>query len=616
MSIRFGLSLFLLIGLLLTRAFAATGPFYINATEVNLRETPNGEIVLMLDMNDKVFVVNRDGNWCYVSAPGREAKGWVWFEYIGDNRVDPHSRVSGAAEPAPSAPSPADDTAVHVDLGSEPQAVLHPMAAQPTQSPVAAGAAVPGQAPVVDDVAVNPGQPVPVLEAPLKQISATDLDRVLTAGQQPPANSSQSRAVESPAPATGLTQQVDLTVITFGEDGVSTPPPAPALQATSAGALESGAGQQESVQMATLQLPDAAVRVDVPEETDLGKCYKPVGGHDMALISGTDVNVRAEANLKSKAVGKVDKGDKVYILCVDDPWYYVSIPAENIKGWVFGEYVNALSRVEITGDNVRLREEPSTDARIKDELYKGDVFFEFSRKNKWVLVASSSSGMKGWVHQDYVKKTDRTASRPFKVTGDGINFRTSATVDSDIIAQLPQGTTVQVLGRNDKWSFIEFSGQQGWMYSQYLDPDFKGAPKAIYGKSIGDRLIKRAKAMEGTPYVWGGESDGGVDCSGLIYKVLLEEGADASSLPRRASTQMAGLGQAVDKEDLIPGDLVFFTTYKEGASHVGIYLSDGDFIHASSAQSKVTISNMSEGYYKQRFVGARRITEEELKRLK
>ena len=106
-----------------------------------------------------------------------------------------------------------------------------------------------------------------------------------------------------------------------------------------------------------------------------------------------------------------------------------------------------------------------------------------------------------------------------------------------------------------------------------------------------------------------------MDCSGLIYKLLGDEGAAAKCLPRRASEQMAQLGLAVEKEELQPGDLVFFHTYKEGASHVGIYLGDGDFIHASSAKHQVAIGNLSEGYYRERFVGARRITEEELKTL-
>jgi cell wall-associated NlpC family hydrolase len=230
-----------------------------------------------------------------------------------------------------------------------------------------------------------------------------------------------------------------------------------------------------------------------------------------------------------------------------------------------------------------------------------------------VLVASSASGLKGWVHEDFLRKTEKSASRPYTVNGDDVNFRASPNVDAVILAELPYGTQVEVQGRNEKWSYIAVAGQRGWMYSQYLSPLGRGT--VVAHSPIAARLIERAKQMQGTPYVWGGESDGGVDCSGLIYKLLCDEGCDAKCLPRRASEQMAQLGAAIDKENLEPGDLVFFTTYKAGPSHVGIYIGDGEFIHASSARSQVTINSMSEGYYKERFVGARRITEEELKKL-
>lgn len=559
----------------------ADGPYYIHATEVNLRETPNGEIVLVFDVNDKVFIIERDGNWSYVSAPGREAKGYVWQEYIGNGRIDP---VTGQLlKPVQQQEV---GNAIDIQLDSTPS---QPAATTP---PPAEPSAQAGEGAAIEDVAVSEGSELSVSASPAAASLGKVIARSAGGGGASPAT---DPATNDNTGAAGA----DMTVYTFGDGSSASPPASP---------------QAASVQMAAL--PTTPVTIDTPDIVDIAKCYKPVGGHDIALISGSNVNVRQDASLGSQVIGSVNTGDKVYVVCFDDPWYYVSIPAKELKGWVFGEYVSALPRVEITGDKVRLREVPSTKQRIKADLYSGDVFYEFSRDGSWVLVASSASGLKGWVHGDYVRKTERTASRPFKVTGDGVNFRTSATVDSVIISELAQGTTVNVLGRNDKWSFIQHGGQQGWMYSQYLDPDFKGAPQAIYGKSIGDRLIKRAKAMEGTPYVWGGESDSGVDCSGLIYKLLLDEGADAYGLPRRASTQMAGLGLAVDKENLIPGDLVFFTTYKAGASHVGIYLGDGDFIHASSAQSKVTISNMSEGYYRKRFVGARRITEDELKRLK
>ena len=484
---------------------AVDGPYYVSTTDVNLRSEPNGDVLVTLDLGDKVFVIERDGNWALVKVPRLDKKGWVYRKYLAEKRPE------GSGD----APSPAE------------------------------------------------GRP-----APRARGNATEV----TPGG------------ECVAPNTSDTP------------GASGTPIATQSQGSKAVAMKHPA--------------------NVTTPAELGGGYRPLGGAGIALIGATNVNLRAKPSLTSNVIGQVDKGDKLYIVSVDDPWYLVSVPARGLKGWVFGEYVNELPRVEIKGDQVRLRESPKLSARIKSELSKGDVFFKFSQKSGWVLVASSASGLNGWVKAEYVKKTDKAASRPYKVTGDQVNFRASPAVDAEIIAALPQDTQVKVLGRNAKWSYIEYAGQQGWLYSDYLDPQFKHAPREVYGKSIGARLIARAKAMEGTPYVWGGESDNGVDCSGLIYKLLIDEGASAVGLPRRASTQMAGLGQSVDKEDLEPGDLVFFTTYKPGPSHVGIYLGDGNFIHASSAKHQVAISNLSEGYYKQRFVGARRITEDELKRLK
>lgn len=106
----------------------------------------------------------------------------------------------------------------------------------------------------------------------------------------------------------------------------------------------------------------------------------------------------------------------------------------------------------------------------------------------------------------------------------------------------------------------------------------------------------------GVPYVWGGTSPEGFDCSGFIHYTFLQ---NSITLPRTAAT-IYEKGTAVSKADLIPGDLVFFSTYTEGASHVGIYIGSGNFIHASSSKG-VTISALSSSYYSERYIGAKRV---------
>lgn len=115
-------------------------------------------------------------------------------------------------------------------------------------------------------------------------------------------------------------------------------------------------------------------------------------------------------------------------------------------------------------------------------------------------------------------------------------------------------------------------------------------------------LISTAQKYMGVPYVWGGETPDGFDCSGFTQYVMKQNGI---TIPRTAADQFAA-GTPVDKANLQVGDMVFFTTYKPGASHVGFYMGNGKFIHASSAAKAVTVSNLDEAYYTQHYIGARR----------
>ncbi|MCL6518569.1 MAG: C40 family peptidase [Armatimonadetes bacterium] len=114
-------------------------------------------------------------------------------------------------------------------------------------------------------------------------------------------------------------------------------------------------------------------------------------------------------------------------------------------------------------------------------------------------------------------------------------------------------------------------------------------------------LISRAFSYVGGRYKWGGTSRDGIDCSGLTRMLYLKEGID---LPHNAKMQFK-LGKPVKKEDLLPGDLVFFNT-RGPLTHVGIWIGNGQFIHAASRKRGVRIDYLSNPYYSKRFAGARR----------
>lgn len=119
----------------------------------------------------------------------------------------------------------------------------------------------------------------------------------------------------------------------------------------------------------------------------------------------------------------------------------------------------------------------------------------------------------------------------------------------------------------------------------------------LRGHGIRYTLARYALRYLGTPFVWGGATPSGFDCSGFVQHVFEQAGI---LLPRTADYQYAAIRHM--PEPLRPGDLVFFQTYAPGASHVGIYLGGGEFIHSS--RPYVHISNLSDPYYATRYLGA------------
>ena len=131
----------------------------------------------------------------------------------------------------------------------------------------------------------------------------------------------------------------------------------------------------------------------------------------------------------------------------------------------------------------------------------------------------------------------------------------------------------------------------------------KSMPEVSRGSNyISRRVVQDSMRYIGVPYVFGGTSPSGFDCSGYVRYVFANAGI---YLPRTADAQYE-VGYPVSSGELRAGDLVFFSTYDYGASHVGIYLGDGDFINASSSRG-VAIDSLYSSYWGSCYIGARRV---------
>ena len=257
----------------------------------------------------------------------------------------------------------------------------------------------------------------------------------------------------------------------------------------------------------------------------------------------------------------------------------------------------------VEANALRLRAKPSLDAEIIDNASKGDVVVVIRQSGDFYLVDYNLQI--GYMAKEYItlKERENVELGWGKVAETSVNMRDKPSASGTFMAALSGGEKVWIIGFNCGWYKVEYIGLTGYIRSDLLELTEK--PACNTGSacvSVGQQIVDFAKQYLGTPYVWGGTTPSGFDCSGFTKYVFGQMGY---SITRTADQQLR-CGTAVT--DLAVGDLVFFgNTYSsnETATHVGIYIGNNQFIHA--AGSSVKITDLSNDYYACRYVGARRI---------
>ena len=196
-----------------------------------------------------------------------------------------------------------------------------------------------------------------------------------------------------------------------------------------------------------------------------------------------------------------------------------------------------------------------------------------------------------------------------------LNFRAGPSLTSTVNAIANWGDVVLVTGSAQNGFYpVQYMGQDGWMGGDYLTltdqpvsvPSVvSGNPGSAPATSQGQAMVDYAMKYLGYPYVWATHGPNTFDCSGFTYWVVL----NVLKKDIGAGTWLQiSQGTPVQYGDLKPGDLVFFqNTYTWGLSHVGIYIGNGQFIHAENETTGVKISSLTSTYYASRWYGARRI---------
>ena len=376
-------------------------------------------------------------------------------------------------------------------------------------------------------------------------------------------------------------------------------------------------------------LGDSTIENSITDNSIIGKT---------GTITVDVLNVRSGPSTGYDKLTMVYKGQNVTILENSTGWYKIKLSNGQV-GWSSGDYISvsepsanesndsqqsietpSTGKGKVTASVLNIRSGPSTSNSVLGQAYKGNIVDILENSVGWYKI-KTQNGQIGWVSGSYIntsecsenesndsqQSTETPSTGKGKVTASVLNIRSGPSTSNYIVGKSYKGDTVDILSNSNGWYKVKLSnGQIGWASSSYINTsgkDSEGSCESTESNNA-QSIINTAKAQLGKPYVWGAEGPNSFDCSGLVYYVY---GQNGIKMPR-TSREQVNVGTTVSQSQLQPGDLIFSSTDGSGnVNHVGIYIGNGQMIHAPNSNDVVKTTNINSSYWQDTYVKAKRV---------